>query len=306
MSVIPLGGRIRLGCTAAKAHKPKASVHAVSEGASAPSFISSCVIRSDQVRCYRNQVSVTEIKWGYMTRGIYKIINVINNKFYVGSAVDLKRRKTRHFSELRNNRHSNGKLQNSWNKYGESAFVFVVVEELPEDADLLAAENVWLKEHVGQDYCYNLGVDATAPMTGFGGELSPTWGYKHTDEAKAIIAATSKGRKFTEETNKRKTAHLIGKPKSADVRAKISATLSGEGNHWYGKKRPDHGAKVSRAVVATKPDGETVEYASIQALREATGMKPPSVNRALKSGAPLKRGPYVRWSFKYLDAPLAQ
>ncbi len=240
-----------------------------------------------------------------MARGIYKIINVVNSKFYVGSAVDLKRRKTRHFSELRTGKHNNRHLQAAWVKYGEQAFVFVVVEELPESADLLAAENIWLKEHVGKPYCYNLGVDATAPMTGFGGELSPTWGYKHTDEAKAVIAATSKGRKFTEETNKKKTAHLIGKPKSAEVRAKISATLSGEGNYWYGKKRPDHGAKVSRAVIVISPEGKTLEYPSIQALREAADMSPPTANRALKSGLPLKRGPYKGWSFKYLDTPVA-
>ena len=54
-----------------------------------------------------------------MARGIYKIINVVNNKFYVGSAVDLKRRKTRHFSELRTGKHNNRYLQSSWDKYGE-------------------------------------------------------------------------------------------------------------------------------------------------------------------------------------------
>jgi hypothetical protein len=54
---------------------------------------------------------------------------------------------------------------------------------------------------------------------------------------KKKLGFLSKGRKFDEETNKQKTAHLIGKPKSAEVRAKISATLSGEGNYWYGKKR---------------------------------------------------------------------
>lgn len=239
-----------------------------------------------------------------MARGIYKIINVVNNKFYVGSAVDLKRRKTRHFSELRNNKHSNGRLQNSWNKYGEQAFVFVVVEELSEAADLLAAENVWLKEHVGKDYCYNLGVDATAPMMGFGGELSPTWGRKRTPEE--LAAQNWKGKKHNPESKAKIREFLLGKPKSAEVRAKISATLSGEGNYWYGKKRPDHGAKVSRQVVATSPDGKTLEYGSIQALREASGMKPPTANRALKSGLPLKRGPYKGWSFKYLDSPLAQ
>lgn len=239
-----------------------------------------------------------------MARGIYKIINVVNNKFYVGSAVDLKRRKTRHFSELRNNKHSNGRLQNSWNKYGEQAFVFVVVEELSEAADLLAAENVWLKEHVGKDYCYNLGVDATAPMMGFGGELSPTWGRKRTPEE--LAAQNWKGKKHNPESKAKIREFLLGKPKSAEVRAKISATLSGEGNYWFGKKRPDHGAKVSRQVVATSPDGRTLKYDSIQALREASGIKPPTANRALKSGLPLKRGPYKGWSFKYLDSPLAQ
>jgi len=231
-----------------------------------------------------------------MARGIYKIINVINNKFYVGSAVDLKHRKTRHFSELRTGKHNNRHLQAAWVKYGEQAFVFVVVEELPDDADLLAAENVWLKEHVGKDYCYNLGVDAVAPSLGKFGELSPTWGRKRTPEE--LAAQSWKGRTHTEEAKQLIRQHWIGKPKTAEVRAKISATLSGEGNYWYGKKRPDHGAKVSRAVVAKGPDGETV-YPSIAALRDALGMKPPTVNRALKSGKPLTRGRYAGWMFAY-------
>lgn len=236
-----------------------------------------------------------------MARGIYKIINVVNNKFYVGSAVDLKRRKTRHFSELRTGKHNNRHLQAAWVKYGEQAFVFVVVEELPDDADLLAAENVWLKEHVGKDYCYNLGVDATAPTLGMSGELSPTWGRKRTPEE--LKAQNWKGKKHTPESKVKIREFLLGKPKSAEVRAKISATLSGEGNYWFGKKRPDHGAKVSRRVVATSPDKKTLQYDSILALREASGMKPPTINRALKSGLPLKRGPYKGWTFEYLDTP---
>lgn len=236
-----------------------------------------------------------------MARGIYKIINIINNKFYVGSAVDLKRRKTRHFSELRTGKHNNRHLQAAWVKYGEQAFVFVVVEELSPDADLLAAENVWLKEHVGKDYCYNLGVDATAPMLGMCGEASPTWGYKHSEENKKIIAAASKGRMQDAETVWRKTSHLIGKPKSAEVRAKISATLSGEGNYWYGKKRPDHGAKVRRAVQVTDGKGNTETFESIAVLRNELQLTPPTVNRALKAGKPLTRGPLKGWSFKYVD-----
>jgi group I intron endonuclease len=234
-----------------------------------------------------------------MARGIYKIINIVNNKFYVGSAVDLKRRKTRHFSELRTGKHNNHHLQAAWVKYGEQSFVFVVVEELQPDADLLAAENVWLREHVGKEYCYNIGVDATAPMLGISGEASPTWGRKRTVEE--LAAQNWTGRKHANESREKIRQHLIGKPKSAAVRAKISASLSGEGNFWYGKKRPDHGAKVARVVQVTDSKGNTETFSSITVLREELKLKPPTVNRALKSGQPISRGLLKGWCFKYVD-----
>jgi hypothetical protein len=53
-SVIRLVGAIRSECLVAKALKPKASIHAVSEGASAPSFIIYCVIRLVQVHFLHN------------------------------------------------------------------------------------------------------------------------------------------------------------------------------------------------------------------------------------------------------------
>lgn len=233
-----------------------------------------------------------------MARGIYKIINIINNKFYVGSAVDLKRRKTRHFSALRTGKHNNRHLQAAWIKYGEQAFVFVVVEELQPAANLLAAENVWLKEHVGKNYCYNIGIDATAPMLGMGGEKSPTWGRKRT--VVELAAQNWKGKVHRDESKELIRQHLVGKPKSAEVRAKISATLSGEGNYWHGKKRPDHGAKVRKAVHATGPQVD-ITYPSIQAAREALNMTPPTINRALKSGQPITRGKFTGWVFKYVD-----
>jgi len=237
-----------------------------------------------------------------MARGIYKIINVVNNKFYVGSAVDLKRRKARHFSELRNGRHNNRHLQAAWGKYGEQAFVFLVVEQLATDADLLAAENVWLKEHVGKDHCYNIGVDATAPMLGMSGELSPTWGYRHSGENLKKIGVASKARVQSDDEKQKRRLTMRGKPQPAEVRAKISATLSGEGNFWYGKKRPDHGQKVSKAVAVTDSSGSAATYSSISAVRCALGMKPLTVNRALKSGTPIKRGKFAGWTFKYVAA----
>lgn len=236
-----------------------------------------------------------------MAMGIYKIINIVNNRYYIGSAVNLRRRRTRHFSELRNNKHNNKHLQSAWNKYGEQAFIFAVVEEIQDKTQLLAAENVWLKEHVGKEYCYNLGADATAPTLGWSGELSPTWGLKHTDEAKQKIGAASKVRIQTEEEKAKRRATMKGHAVTTETRIKISQTLQGEGNYWYGKKRPEHSEKVSKMVIAKQPNGVETEYASIAQLREELKLSPPTVNRALKSNKPLTRGPYVGWSFRYLS-----
>jgi group I intron endonuclease len=237
-----------------------------------------------------------------MKSGIYKIINVVNNKFYVGSAVNLRRRKARHFTELRNNRHNNRHLQAAWAKYGEKSFVFVVVEEVADTTKLLTAENVWLKEHVGKDYCYNIGVDATAPMLGKSGELSPTWGYNHTAEAKLNIGKHSRGRRHRKDSRDKIRMRLLGKPRPAEVRAKIAASVSGERNPNYGKPRdPSFIEKVSRRVVVIQPDGTATVYPNIKTLRETLGLKPTTVNRALNSGKPLTRGPFKNWIFRDVD-----
>ena len=248
----------------------------------------------------RNMVhSGYSVKEQTMAKGIYKIINVINNKFYVGSAVDFKRRKARHFSELRHGKHKNIHLQSAWRKYGEQAFVFVVVQELARDEDLFDAEDAWLKEHVGKDYCYNIGTEAASPMLGCSGEKSPTWGRKRTPEE--LDAQSWKGRKHRPDSKGLIRQSLLGKPRPEAVRAKISATLSGEGNYWYGKKRPEHGAKVSRAV-ATYREGVLVKtYPSISALRAEFNATPTTVNRLLKSGKPAYGSVFKDLVVAYVD-----
>ena len=65
--------------------------------------------------------------------GIYQITNTITGKFYIGSAKNIKERWNSHKSELRRNTHCNYRLQNSWNKYGESAFKFSVLDICDEE-----------------------------------------------------------------------------------------------------------------------------------------------------------------------------
>jgi group I intron endonuclease len=238
-----------------------------------------------------------------MTRCIYKIINVINNKFYVGSAVDFEKRKARHLWRLRRGDHANKHLQAAWQKYGEKAFVFAVVQTVAKHEDILAVENTWLFEHVGKDYCYNIATDATAPQTGMFGEKNAMWGktFQHTDDAKQRIGAASKVRVQSEEEKQKRRKTMKGHVVQSETRLKISAKLSGEGNYWYGKKRPDHGAKVSRQILVTDAAGNATTYPSIAAVREALQLTPPTVNRALKANKPITRGKFIGWSFKYVD-----
>lgn len=60
--------------------------------------------------------------------GIYKITNLVNNKFYIGSSVNLYNRFHTHKTKLKQNIHVNKHLQNSFNKYGKNNFLFTVLE----------------------------------------------------------------------------------------------------------------------------------------------------------------------------------
>lgn len=63
-----------------------------------------------------------------MNCGVYKIINLKNNKFYIGSSNNLHKRFIHHKNSLLKNKHHNKYLQNAWNKYGEENFKFEIVE----------------------------------------------------------------------------------------------------------------------------------------------------------------------------------
>lgn len=53
--------------------------------------------------------------------GIYRIVNLANDKFYIGSAVNLERRWYMHRNRLNAGKHRNAHLQAAWSKYGEAA-----------------------------------------------------------------------------------------------------------------------------------------------------------------------------------------
>ena len=75
--------------------------------------------------------------------GIYKIVNLVNNNTYIGSAVKLYKRKNQHLHSLRRNIHHSTYLQNSFNKHKEENFKFEVVE-FCEKEELLEREQYYI------------------------------------------------------------------------------------------------------------------------------------------------------------------
>lgn len=277
---------------------------------------------------------------------VYQITCTANGKFYIGSTANKTQRWGRHRRELRRGIHKNPNMQASWNKHGEASFVFVVVEEVADVLQLMAAEQRLLDKFVGDPMCFNHNKFADAPWRGKSGEETPMFGRKHTPEARAkisaatsgennarwgkpcppqVIAATIKanetnpwrganhtpeaiakiadagrGRKQSLQTRAKRSATMQGHEVTSVTRMKISQSLQGDGNYWYGKKRDEAFlAAVRRPIIATNPGGIEFTYESIKHLREVLDMTPTTVNRALKSGEPLTRGPKAGWRFRY-------
>ena len=92
------------------------------------------------------------------------ILNLVNNKCYVGSSKNIKSRKYQHTKELRDGVHHNSHLQASWNRYGEDKFLFTVLEKVIDKADLHDRELHWMqvKQSLDREFGYNLGMPKLA------------------------------------------------------------------------------------------------------------------------------------------------
>ena len=91
------------------------------------------------------------------TIGIYKIQNNIDQKVYIGSSVNLDYRRTKHFWMLKKGIHDNDYLQNSFNKNGETSFIFEVLENCDEEM-LIDRENFYIEKFNSNNssFGYNL------------------------------------------------------------------------------------------------------------------------------------------------------
>jgi group I intron endonuclease len=126
-----------------------------------------------------------------MNSGIYQIKNIINGKTYIGQTQNFSTRKSMHFSELRGGYHHNQHLQNSFNKYGESNFIFEKLLELEDGMDEIETRMI---NAILPTFRYNIAL--------IGGS-SPMKGRKHTLESIAKMSP-QKGKTFPKEINAKK------------------------------------------------------------------------------------------------------
>jgi group I intron endonuclease len=146
---------------------------------------------------------------------IYQIRNIVNNKKYIGSSKNPKKRFREHLRRLRKNTHHSIILQNAWNKYGEDKFVFEIIVYC-EQKDLMEKELLSFREESPE---YNMSLSPTAPMTGrkhkpetiekfknrkyASGEAHYAYGKKQSLEHRRLLAERRTGTKRSEETKKK-------------------------------------------------------------------------------------------------------
>lgn len=134
--------------------------------------------------------------------GIYKFVNKINGKIYIGEGKSLKRRVVRYFHEKKEPR----PIIRAFNKYGFDNFEYYVVESFPlgtPKSVLLDREEFWIKFYqtlnpkIGYNVCPR-GTDATGRICN---EVTKSklrqkhLGKKHSDATKKAMSDSHKGEK---------------------------------------------------------------------------------------------------------------
>lgn len=167
--------------------------------------------------------------------GIYAIRHGGSGKLYIGSAVSFRTRWNGHRHRLNTNKHHSAKLQNAWNKHGEAAFDFVVLEFVEDRDNLIEREQHWLDTLRPTVRGYNI-----CPVAG------NTAGVRASEETKSKMRAARSN--VSAETRAKRSASLKGRVHSPETIAKMRAAAKGR------VISPEQRLKMSVAQKARTPE----------------------------------------------------
>lgn len=162
-------------------------------------------------------------------QGVYCIANTVSGTVYVGCSTNIKQRWRTHRCRLRNGVHGNAYLQSAWNKYGEDAFLWTIIEEVEKAVSLTDIEQHHLDKARRRGKVYNCGECA----------ITPFLGQHHTVEARAKIGRAFKGRIFSEDHLAKISEARKGYKHSEEVKQRMRENQpdrSGSRNAFYGRR----------------------------------------------------------------------
>lgn len=190
--------------------------------------------------------------------GVYKITNIINNKCYIGSSIDIVGRWRQHMKALRKGIHHSIHLQRAWNKDGEENFEFSIIEYITAQKEALIAKEQCYKDlyksydrKYGYDICplakSRLGsvglVGSKNPMYGKTGNKHFGYGKVRSQEIRLKISETM----IENGTSKGKNNGMYGRKHSDESKKKNSESnkiaQAGKNNSFYGKRHTDESKK---------------------------------------------------------------
>lgn len=82
--------------------------------------------------------------------GVYQIVHKSANMVYIGQSIDIFRRMSQHYGQLRRGTHRCPRLQNAYTKYGLEDFTWFILEECSLDK-MTNREQFWL-DHTDDKY----------------------------------------------------------------------------------------------------------------------------------------------------------
>jgi len=200
-----------------------------------------------------------------MNSGVYIIKNIINSKFYLGSSVDLRKRKNNHFSDLNFNRHHSTALQNAYNKYGKENFEFEVIAICPPE------------------YCIKLEqwfIDNMKPNYNICKIAGSMFGRKHSEETKLKISKKAKGRVNSRESIERQRQKVIGRKHSKEAIEKMRRIKLEKGCTMTEESKKSISEKNSIPVLKIDKQGNIVDrYSSGKEAAEKNNLSKRTVWR---------------------------